>query len=168
MTIQIGDTLPDGTLQEFFAVEQDGCPVGPHSFSVADQLHGKTVAIFGIPGAFTPTCSERHLPGYLANHDALRANGIDEIWCFAVNDAFVMGAWGHDQGVGDKIRMVADGSGTYTAKLGLELDLVAAGLGTRCKRFSLVAQDGVVTLLNVEEGGELKVSGAETMLEQIG
>jgi len=168
MTIKVGDKLPEGKVKEFIEIETAGCSIGANTFSVQDLTRVKKIAIFGVPGAFTPTCSERHLPGYLENFDALRRKGVDEIWCFAVNDVFVMGAWGRDQKVAGKIRMMADGSGTYTRSLGLEYDLNAGGLGLRCQRFSVLVDDGVVKLLNVENGGKLAVSDAQTLLRQIG
>jgi peroxiredoxin len=168
MTIQIGETLPEGKIQEFIEVETEGCALGPNTLSVHDLTRGKKIAIFGLPGAFTPTCSAKHVPGYVELHDALLAKGIDEIWCFSVNDPFVMGAWGRDQKVGSKIRMMADGSGAYTKLLGLEFDLSAAGLGLRCQRFSMLVDNGVVRKLNIEKGGKLEVSDAKTLLGQIG
>ncbi len=167
MTIKVGDSLPEGKVQEFIEVETAGCSIGPNTFSVQDLTRGKKIAIFGLPGAFTPTCSAKHVPGYLQNHAALRAKGVDEIWCFAVNDAFVMGAWGRDQKVGGKIRMMADGSAEYTKKLGLEFDLMAGGLGLRCQRFSMLVDNGVVKVLNVEKAGKFEVSDAGTLLGQI-
>ena len=168
MTIKIGDKLPDGKLQEYIEVESAGCSIGPNTFAVQDLTRGKKIAVFGLPGAFTPTCSAQHVPGFLELHDAFKAKGVDEIWCLSVNDAFVMGAWGRDQKVGGKIRMMADGSAAYTQKLGLEFDLTAGGLGMRCQRFSMLVDDGVVTLLNVEKGGKYEVSDARTLLGQIG
>ncbi|MCE2971620.1 MAG: peroxiredoxin [Burkholderiales bacterium] len=168
MTIKVGDRLPDGTLQEFIEVETAGCSLGPNSFNVADLTRGKKIAIFGLPGAFTPTCSAQHVPSYIKHYDALRAKGVDEIWCLSVNDAFVMGAWGRDQKAGGTVRMMADGSAEYTKKLGLELDLVSRGLGIRCQRFSMLVEDGVVKTLNIEAPGKYEVSGAETMLAQLG
>jgi peroxiredoxin len=168
MTIKVGDRLPAGTLQEFYEVEKDGCSVGPNPVNVEDFTRGKKVVIFGLPGAFTPTCSAKHVPGYVANFDKLRAKGVDEVACMAVNDAFVMGAWGRDQKAGDKVHMMADGSADYTKKLGLELDLNARGMGTRCQRFSMLVEDGVVKALNVEAPGQYEVSGAEHMLTQLG
>lgn len=167
MSIKVGDTLPEGTLTEFLEVEQQGCSLGPNAFKVSEQLKGKKVAIFAVPGAFTPTCSAQHLPGFLEQHDALKAKGIDEIWCVAVNDAFVMGAWGRDQKVNGRIRMMADGSGLWTRALGLELDLVERGLGVRSQRYSLLADNGVVKQLNLENGGGYTVSDAATLLKQL-
>jgi peroxiredoxin len=167
MTIKVGDRLPEGTIQEFIEVEGDGCTVGPNKFKVEDQVKGKKIAIFGLPGAFTPTCSAKHVPSYLGNLDKLRAKGVDEVWCFAVNDAFVMGAWARDQKASGKIRFMGDGSAEYTRKLGLELDRNAAGMGMRCQRFSMLVDDGVVKSLNVEAPGKFEVSDAETMLKQL-
>ena len=168
MTIKVGDRLPEGTLQEFIEVETAGCALGPNTFKVEDLVKGKKIAIFGLPGAFTPTCSAKHVPSYLQNYDALKAKGVDEIWCVSVNDPFVMGAWGRDQKTGSRIRMMADGSADYTRKLGLELDLTARGMGVRCQRFSMVVDDGVVKTLNIEAPGKYEVSGAEAMLKQLG
>ena len=166
MTIQIGDKLPDGTLQEFFEVEGEGCAIGPNKFQVSELVRGKTVAIFGLPGAFTPTCSAKHVPGFIELADALKAKGVDEIWCISVNDAFVMGAWARDQKTDGKIRMMADGSGEFTKKLGLELDLTGGGMGIRSQRYSMLAVDGIVKRLNIEQRGEFKVSDAATLLQQ--
>jgi peroxiredoxin len=168
MTIKVGDRLPAGTLQEYHDVESDGCAVGPNPVDVEQLTRGKKVVIFGVPGAFTPTCSAKHVPGYVANYDELKARGVDTIACLAVNDAFVMGAWARDQKAEGKVRMLADGSAEYTKKLGLELDLTARGLGVRCQRFSMLVDDGVVKVLNVEAPGKFEVSDAETMLKQLG
>jgi peroxiredoxin len=168
MTIKVGDRLPDGQLQEFIEVETAGCPLGPNTFKVADLVKGKKIVIFGLPGAYTPTCSAQHVPGYVRHYDALRSKGIDEVWCMSVNDAFVMGAWGRDQQATGKVRMMADGSADYTKKLGLELDLTARGMGVRCQRFSMLVDDGVVKKLNIEAPGKFEVSDAETMLKQHG
>jgi peroxiredoxin len=168
MTIKVGDRLPDGQLQEFIEVETAGCSLGPNTFNVADLVRGKKIVVFGLPGAYTPTCSAKHVPSYLQHFDALKAKGVDEIWCLSVNDAFVMGAWGRDQNAGRKVRMMADGSADYTKKLGLELDLTARGMGLRCQRFSMLVEDGVVKSLNIEAPGKYEVSGAETMLQQLG
>jgi peroxiredoxin len=164
--IQVGDKLPSGTLQEFIEVEGNGCTLGPNTFKVEDMVKGKTIAIFGLPGAFTPTCSAKHVPSYIQNYEALKGKGVDEIWCISVNDAFVMGAWGREQKSTGKIRMMADGSAEFTKKLGLELDLTARGMGVRCQRFSMLVKDGVVKTLNVEAPGKFEVSGGETMLQQ--
>src|SRR5438309_5033959 len=132
MTIKVGDRLPAGTLQEFYEEPKDGCAVGPNPVKVDELTKGRKVVIFGLPGAFTPTCSAKHVPSYLANYDKLKAAGVDDILCISVNDPFVMGAWGRDQKSGGKVRMMADGSAEYTKKLGLETDLTAGGMGVRC------------------------------------
>ncbi|MGE5666856.1 MAG: peroxiredoxin [Betaproteobacteria bacterium] len=168
MTIKVGDRLPDGTLQEYFDVEKEGCSVGPNPVQVGELTRGKKVVVFGLPGAFTPTCSAKHVPSYVAAYDKLKAKGVDTIACMSVNDAFVMGAWAHDQKTGDRVRMLADGSADYTKTLGLELDLTARGMGMRCQRFSMLVDNGVVKVLNVEAPGKYEVSDAETMLRQIG
>jgi peroxiredoxin len=167
MTIKVGDRLPGGVLSEFIETEQPGCSIGPNNFNVSDLVKGKKIVIFGLPGAFTPTCSAKHVPGYVANHASLKARGVDEIWCVSVNDAFVMGAWAKDQKSGSKVRMMADGSGTWAKALGLELDLVAKGMGVRMQRFSMLVEDGVVKRLNIEGPGKFEVSNAETMLAQV-
>jgi peroxiredoxin len=166
MTIKVGDRLPSGTLWEFIDEETPGCTVGPNAFQVENLVKGKRIAIFGLPGAFTPTCSAKHLPGYTQNADKLKAAKVDEIWCLSVNDAFVMGAWGREQGAKGKVRMMADGSGLYSKALGLEMDLVARGLGVRSQRYSMLVDNGVVKTLNIEEPGKFEVSGAEKLLEQ--
>jgi peroxiredoxin len=166
MTIKVGDRLPSGTLWEFIDEETPGCTVGPNAFQVENLVKGKRIAIFGLPGAFTPTCSAKHLPGYTQNADKLKASKVDEIWCLSVNDAFVMGAWGREQGAKGKVRMMADGSGLYSKALGLEMDLVARGLGVRSQRYSMLVDNGVVKTLNIEEPGKFEVSGAEKLLEQ--
>ena len=166
MTIKIGDRLPAGTLWEFIEEETPGCSVGPNSFKVEDIVRGKRIAIFGLPGAFTPTCSAKHLPGFVAKADEFKKRKVDEVWCISVNDAFVMGAWGREQGAGGKVRMMADGAGLYSKALGLELDLIARGLGMRSARYSMLVEDGVVKALNIEEPGKFEVSSAEKLLEQ--
>lgn len=168
MTIKVGDRLPAGTLSEYIEVETAGCALGPNEFKVEDLTKGKKVVVFGLPGAFTPTCSAKHVPSYLANLDKLKAKGVDEVICMSVNDAFVMGAWARDQKSAGKIRMMGDGSATYTKALGLELDLTAKGLGVRCQRFSMLVDDGVVKSLNIEGPGKFEVSDGETMLKQLG
>jgi peroxiredoxin len=168
MTIKVGDKLPDGQLSESTGVDSDiGCSLGPNTYNVADLVKGKKIVIFGLPGAYTPTCSAKHVPGYVKQYDALRAKGVDEVWCLSVNDAFVMNAWGRDQKVGSKVRMMADGSADFTRKLGLELDLTARGMGMRCQRFSMLVDNGVVKSLNVEGPGKFEVSDADTMLKQV-
>ena len=166
MTIKVGDKLPAGTLSEFIEVEGNGCSVGPNPFKVEDLTRGKKVVIFGLPGAFTPTCSAKHVPSYLSNYDKLKAKGVDDIICMAVNDAFVMGAWARDQTSGGKVRMMGDGSAEFSKALGLELDLNARGMGTRCQRFSMLVDDGVVKTLNVEGPGKFEVSDGDTMVKQ--
>ncbi|MCC7040110.1 MAG: peroxiredoxin [Burkholderiales bacterium] len=168
MTIKVGDRLPEGALSEFIEVEGNGCSVGPNTFQVADLAKGKKIVIFGLPGAYTPTCSAKHVPSYLSSYDKLKAKGVDAIYCMAVNDAFVMGAWGRDQKTEGKIHMMADGSADYTKKLGLEFDLTARGMGVRCQRFSMLVDDGVVKVLNVEAPGKYEVSDGETMVRQLG
>jgi len=167
MTIKIGDQLPEATLTEFIEVEGNGCSVGPNAFKVSDLVKGKTIAIFGLPGAFTPTCSAKHVPGYVEHFNDLRAKGVDEVWCISVNDAFVMGAWGRDQKAGGKVRMMADGSAEFSRAVGLTLDLTARGMGVRSNRYSMLVKDGVVKQLNVEGPGKFEVSDAATMLKQL-
>jgi peroxiredoxin len=164
--LKVGDALPAGTLQEFIEVEGNGCSLGPNSFDVRKEAAGKTIAIFALPGAFTPTCSAQHVPGYVAHAHELKAAGVDEIWCVSVNDAFVMGAWGRDQHAAGKVRMMADGSATWTQATGLVLDLTAKGMGVRSQRYSMLVKDGIVKTLNVEAPGKFEVSDAETMLRQ--
>jgi peroxiredoxin len=165
--LKVGDKLPAGTLQEYIEVEGNGCSIGPNSFDVQKESAGKTIAIFALPGAFTPTCSAQHVPGYVAQYDALKSAGVDEIWCVSVNDAFVMGAWGRDQKTAGKVRMMADGSGIWTQAVGLPLDLSARGMGLRSQRYSMLVKDGVVKSLNVEAPGKFEVSNAETLLQQV-
>lgn len=164
--IKQGDKLPGGTLFEYVEVEGNGCSLGPNAFDIAQASAGKTVAIFGVPGAFTPTCSARHAPGYIDQAEAFKAAGVDEIWCVSVNDAFVMGAWARELKAEGKVRFMADGSADFAKATGLTLDLGAKGLGLRSIRYSLLARDGVVVALNLEEGGAFKVSDAGTLLAQ--
>ena len=168
MTIKVGDRLPAGTLSEYIEVETAGCALGPNEFKVEDLTKGKKVVVFGLPGAFTPTCSAKHVPSYVANLDKLKAKGVSDVICMSVNDAFVMGAWARDQKTVGKVRMMGDGSAAYTKALGLEFDLTAKGLGVRCQRFSMLVDDGVVKALNIEAPGKYEVSDAETMLKQLG
>ena len=164
--LKVGDKLPAGKLQEFIEIEGNGCSIGPNTFEVDKLTAGKTIAVFALPGAYTPTCSAKHVPGYVANAEALRAAGVDEIWCVSVNDAFVMGAWGRDQKTGGKVRMMADGSADFAKATGLTLDLNARGMGLRSNRYSMLVVDGVVKTLNVEAAGKFEVSDADTMLRQ--
>src|SRR5512135_273868 len=168
MTIKVGDRLPDAKLSESHDFDATGCPLPPKEVSVADASKGKKIVIFGLPGAYTPTCSAKHVPSYVANLAKLKAKGVDEIWCVAVNDGFVMNAWGRDEKASGKIRMLGDGSAEFTKKLGLELDLSARGMGLRMQRFSMLVENGVVKKLNVAAPGKCEVSGAETMLTQLG
>jgi glutaredoxin/glutathione-dependent peroxiredoxin len=168
MTIKIGDHLPQGTLSEFIESATEGCALGPNTFDVGGLAKGKKIAIFGLPGAYTPTCSAQHVPGYVKHAAQLKAKGVDEIWCISVNDAFVMGAWGRDQKATGVVRMMADGNAAYSKALGLDADFSKFGMGTRSQRYSMLVDDGVVTQLNVEQGGAFEVSNAETMLKQLG
>jgi len=164
--LKVGDKLPAGSLQEFIEVEGNGCTLGPNTFDIEKATAGKKIAIFALPGAYTPTCSAKHVPGYVAEADALKGAGVDEIWCVSVNDAFVMGAWGRDQKTGGKVRMMADGSAAFAQATGLTLDLTARGMGLRSNRYSMLVVDGVVKTLNVEGPGKFEVSDADTMLQQ--
>lgn len=165
--LKVGDKLPSATLQEFIEVEGDGCSLGPNSFDIAKSTAGKKIAIFALPGAFTPTCSAQHVPGYVQKAGDLKAAGVDEIWCVSVNDAFVMGAWGRDQKTAGKVRMMADGSAEFTRATGLTLDLGARGMGLRSQRYSMLVDDGVVKSLNIEAPGKFEVSDAATLLKQV-
>jgi peroxiredoxin len=167
MTIQIGDKLPDATLYESTEFGE-ACPLAPAKLSTAEAARGKRIVVFGLPGAYTPTCSAKHVPGYLANLEALKAKKVDEVWCVAVNDGYVMAAWGKEQHAIGKVRMLGDGSADFARKLGLELDLAGGGMGLRMKRFSMLVDDGVVKQLNVEAPGKFEVSDAGTMLRQLG
>ncbi len=164
--LKVGDKLPAGSLQEFIEVEGNGCSLGPNSFDVEKATAGKKIAIFALPGAYTPTCSAKHVPGYVQQADELRAAGVDEIWCLSVNDAFVMGAWGRDQHTLGTVRMMADGSAACAQATGLMLDLTARGMGLRSNRYSMLVVDGTVKSLNVEGPGKFEVSDAATMLAQ--
>lgn len=164
--IKVGDTLPAATLMEFMEVEGEGCSLGPNAVDVTKASMGKTIALFAVPGAFTPTCSAKHVPGYVESFEELKAAGVDEIWCISVNDAFVMGAWARDQKTGSKVRMLADGDATFTKATGLTLDLNGKGLGLRSNRYSMLVKDGKVASLNIEGPGKFEVSDAATMLAQ--
>jgi len=165
--IKVGDTLPQTTLMEYSEVEGEGCNIGPNAVDVAKASTAKTIAIFALPGAFTPTCSAKHVPGYVSNYEALRAAGVDEIWCLSVNDAFVMGAWARDQKTEGKVRMLADGSADFAKATGLTLDLTARGMGLRSNRYSMLVKNGQVTVLNIEGPGKFEVSDADTLLKQL-
>jgi len=160
MAIKVGDKVPSGSLKYL-------SPEGPKEISTDELFGGKKVAFFAVPGAFTPTCSQRHLPGYVDKSADLKAKGVDTIACMAVNDAFVMGAWGKAQNCGDKVLMLADGSGDYTRALGLELDLTKGGLGMRAQRFSMLVDNGVVKALNIEAPGKFEVSDVDSMLKAL-
>ncbi|NRT56336.1 peroxiredoxin [Sphaerotilus uruguayifluvii] len=164
--LKIGDALPSATVYEYIEVEGNGCSLGPNAFDVAKEAAGKKIAIFALPGAYTPTCSAQHLPGYVRTAEELKAAGVDEIWCLSVNDAFVMGAWGRENAAGGKVRMMADGSADFTRAVDMVLDLTAKGLGVRSQRYSMLVDDGVVKTLNVEGPGKFEVSDAATMLSQ--
>ena len=161
MTINTGDRMPDG---QFGLMRADG----PSSITTAELFGGKRVVLFAVPGAFTPTCSAKHLPGFVDQAAAIKAKGIDTIACMSVNDVFVMSAWGNSAAAADVVTMLADGNGEYTKALGLELDASGFGMGTRAKRFSAIVDDGVLTQLNIEPAGEFGLSSAETILEQLG
>ena len=164
--IQVGDTLPAAVLMEYSEVEGEGCSIGPNAVEVAKATAGKTIALFALPGAYTPTCSAKHVPGFVQHFDDFKAAGVDEIWCVSVNDAFVMGAWARDQKTGTKVRMLADGSADFTKATGLTLDLTSRGMGLRSNRYSMLVKDGKVTSLNVEGPGKFEVSDAGTLLAQ--
>ncbi len=164
--LKIGDQVPAGTLQEFVDVEGGACALGPNPVDVTAALAGKKVAVFALPGAFTPTCSAQHVPGYIAQAEALKSAGVDEIWCVSVNDVFVMGAWGRDLAASGKVRMMADGSADFTKSTGLTLDLTGRGMGLRSQRYSMLVVDGQVKTLNIEAAGKFEVSDAATMLKQ--
>jgi len=165
--IKVGDSLPAVTLFEYSEVEGEGCSLGPNPVEVAQASAGKTIAIFGLPGAFTPTCSAKHVPSYVEHHDALKAAGVDEIWCVSVNDAFVMGAWAREQKTDGKVRMLADGDAAFAKATGLTLDLTGKGLGLRSNRYSMLVRDGKVETLNIEAPGKFQVSDGATMLAQV-
>ncbi|MEY3047259.1 MAG: peroxiredoxin [Burkholderiaceae bacterium] len=164
MAIQVGQALPNVTLYEFIEEETPGCAVGPNAFQVADMVKGKTIIVFGLPGAYTPTCSAKHVPGYVQHHDALKAKGVDEVWCVSVNDAFVMGSWGRELGTKGKVRMLGDGNAEFSQAVDLTLDLTGRGMGIRSNRYAMLVKDGVVKALHVEEPGKFDVSSAEAML----
>lgn len=164
--IKVGDSLPVATLMEFSEIEGNGCSLGPNPVDVVAASSGKTIALLALPGAFTPTCSAKHVPGYVENFDELKAAGVDEIWCVSVNDVFVMGAWARDQKTAGKVRMLADGDAVFTKATGLTLDLSGRGMGLRSSRYSMLVRDGKVVSLNIEAPGKFEVSDAATLLAQ--
>ncbi|MDH0362479.1 peroxiredoxin [Comamonas aquatica] len=164
--IKVGDALPAVKLMEYVEVEGNGCSIGPNPVELPQAAAGKTIALFAVPGAFTPTCSAKHLPGYIEQAEAFKAAGVDEIWCVSVNDAFVMGAWGREQNATGKVRMIADGDAAFAKATGLTLDLNGKGLGLRSNRYSMLLKDGKVVSLNVEGPGKFEVSDAATLLAQ--
>jgi len=165
--IAVGQKLPNATLYEFINEESEGCSIGPNAFEVEKIAAGKKIVLFALPGAFTPTCSAKHVPSYVEHHDAIKAKGVDEIWCVSVSDPFVMGAWGRDLKVGKKIRMLGDGSAEFTKKLGLELDLNDRGFGVRSDRYVMIIEDGVVKSLDREAPGKFEVSDAASILKKL-
>ena len=164
--IKVGDKLPAGKLQEFIEVEGNGCSLGPNTFEIDQLTAGKKIAVFGLPGAFTPTCSAKHVPGFVDKAEEFKKAGVDEIWCVSVNDPFVMGAWGRDQKTAGKVRMMADGSADFAKATGLTFDLTARGMGVRSQRYSMLVENGVVKALNIEAPGKFEVSDADTLLAQ--
>ena len=164
--IKVGDTLPATTLMEFSEVEAEGCSIGPNAVDVSKATAGKTIALFGLPGAFTPTCSAKHVPGYVEHFADFKAVGVDEVWCVSVNDVFVMGAWAREQKTDGKVRMLADGSAAFAQATGLTLDLTARGMGLRSNRYSMLVKDGRVVSLNIESPGKFEVSDAASLLAQ--
>ena len=160
MTIKVGDKVPDIALKTMTAE-------GPVEITSAELFGGKKVVLFALPGAFTPTCSSKHLPGYIGHADALRAKGVDTIACLSVNDAFVMGAWGNDQGVGDRVLMLADGAAAFNEAMGLTIDLSAGGMGVRSRRYAMIVDDGIVSHLAIEEGRAFDVSSAESVMSAL-
>jgi len=164
--IKVGDMLPAITLMEYIDTPTEGCSLGPNPVPVQQAAAGKTIALLALPGAFTPTCSAKHLPGYVEKAAEFKAAGVDEIWCLSVNDAFVMGAWGREQNVQGKVRMLADGDAEFAKATGLTLDLTGKGLGLRSNRYSMLVRDGKVLTLNVEGPGKFEVSDADTLLAQ--
>ena len=164
--IAVGDQLPEATLWESTEFGE-ACPLAPAPVSVREATQGKRIVLFGLPGAYTPTCSGKHLPGYVEQVNELKARGVDEVWCVSVNDGYVMAAWGKEQGATGKVRMLGDGNADFARKLGLENDISKAGMGVRSKRFSLLVENGVVKQVNVEQPGKFEVSDVATMLKQL-
>ena len=167
MPIQAGQSLPNATLYEFFDEETGGCSIGPNAFQVSDLVKGKKIVIFGLPGAYTPTCSAKHVPGFVENSEKFKAKGVDEIWCVSVNDAFVMGAWGRESAAKGKVRMMADGNAEFSKAIDLTLDLTGRGMGIRSNRYVMIVDNGVVKHLAVEAPGQFEVSSAEAALAKL-
>jgi glutaredoxin/glutathione-dependent peroxiredoxin len=165
--IAVGQKLPNATLYEYMDEASAGCSIGPNPLEVENATAGKKIIVFAVPGAFTPTCSEKHVPGYIEHFDAIKAKGVDEIWCISVNDPFVMGAWGRDLQVGKKVRMLGDGSADFTKKLGMEFDLTTRGLGIRSQRYAMIVEDGIVKALDLDAPGKFEVSDAASILKQL-
>jgi len=165
--IAVNQAIPNATLYEFISQETPGCTIGPNAFQVSEITKGKKIIVFGLPGAFTPTCSAQHVPGYVEHAAALKAKGVDEVWCVSVNDAFVMGAWGDNLKVGHTVRMMADGSAEWTKALGLEFDLVAKGLGVRSQRYVMVLDNGIVKHFALEAPGKFEVSSAQAVMAHV-
>lgn len=166
--IQIGEKIPAVTVFEYVNEETEGCSIGPNPVDTAKAAEGKTIAVLALPGAFTPTCSAKHLPGFIQHAEAFKAKGVDEIWCISVNDAFVMEAWGKAVGASGKVRMLADGAALYTQAIGMGLDLTARGLGLRSQRYSMLIKNGVVSQVNLDQPGQFEQSTAEVLLAQLG
>jgi len=167
MPIQIGQALPNATLYEYFDQETGGCSLGPNAFQVSDLIKGKKIVIFGLPGAYTPTCSAKHVPGFVEHYDALKAKGVDEVWCVSVNDAFVMGSWARELGTQNKVRMFGDGSAEFSKAIDLTLDLTARGMGLRSNRYAMIVDNGVVKHVAVEAPGAFEVSSAQAVLAKL-
>ncbi len=167
MPIQVGQALPNATLYEFFDEETGGCSIGPNALQVSDLIKGKKIVIFGLPGAYTPTCSAKHVPGFVAHYDKLKSKGVDEVWCVSVNDAFVMGAWGRELGAKGKVRMMGDGNAEFSKAVDLTLDLTARGLGLRSNRYAMIVENGIVKHVAVEAPGAFDVSSAEAVLAKL-
>jgi peroxiredoxin len=164
--IAVGDELPEATLWESTGFGE-ACPLAPAPVSVRAATQGKRVVIFGLPGAYTPTCSAKHLPGYVQHFEALKSRGVDEVWCISVNDGYVMAAWGKEQGAIGKLRMLGDGNAEFVRQLGLDKDSTKSGMGIRSQRFSLLVESGVVKQVNVEAPSKFEVSDVDTMLKQV-
>ena len=167
MPIQVGQALPNATLYEFLDEATGGCSIGPNALQVSDLIKGKKIVIFGLPGAYTPTCSAKHVPGFVAHHDKLKSKGVDEVWCVSVNDAFVMGSWGRELGAKGKVRMMGDGNAEFSKAVDLTLDLTSRGLGLRSNRYAMIVDSGIVKHLAVEAPGAFDVSSAEAVLAKL-